>query len=164
MRVNVLKTKVMVSGKDMVSLKDSGKFPCGVCRKGVRSNSILCVGCSNRIHKKYSKIWTLVPDLNFRCNRSKGLVRPIISNANKEFQFSNGADFCFSLTIYIYTYIRPLLLYASEIWAPTVSNIAKLQRNDRCMTWWICNIKLSDNISSSSILEKLGIADINISI
>ena len=65
------------------------------------------------------------------------------------------------------TYIRPVLLYASESWAPTVSNIAKiakLQRNDRCMTRWICNIKLSDNISSSSIFEKLWIADINISI
>ena len=25
---------------------DSGKHPCGVCRKGVVSNSILCVGIS----------------------------------------------------------------------------------------------------------------------
>lgn len=212
LRVNVLKTKVMVSGKNMGSLKDSGKFPCGVCRKGVGSNSIFCVGCSLWIHKKCSKIsGTLVPDPTFRCNRCKGLERPITGNANKNFQLSNGAvldivdSFCYlgdtldagggceaSITARVRaawgkfrqllplltsrglsqttrgkiynTYIRPVLLYASESWAPTVSNIAKLQRNDRSMTRWICNIKLSDNISSSSILEKLGIADISLSI
>ena len=61
------------------------------------------------------------------------------------------------------TYIRPVLLYASESWAPTVFNIAKLQRNDRCMTRWICNTKLRDNISSATILEKLGLVDIDAS-
>ena len=43
-------------------------------------------------------------------------------------------------------------------------NIAKLQRNDRCMTRWICNTKLSDNISSATILEKLGLVDIDTSL
>ena len=88
LRVNVLKTKVMVSGKNMGSLKDSGKFPCGVCRKGVGSNSIFCVGCSLWIHKKCSKIsGTLVPDPTFHCNRCKGLERPITGNANKTSNF-----------------------------------------------------------------------------
>ena len=59
------------------------------------------------------------------------------------------------------TYIRPVLLYASESWAPTVTNTAKLKRNDHCMTRWICNVKISDNISSTSILKRLGLADIN---
>ena len=31
------------------------------------------------------------------------------------------------------TYIRPVLLYESECWAPVVSDILKLQRNDRAM-------------------------------
>ena len=60
--------------------------------------------------------------------------------------------------------LHPVLLYASENWAPTVFNIAKLQRNDQCMTRWICNTKLSDNISSATILEKLGLVDIDASL
>ena len=43
--VNMGKTKIMTSGKNLHSLRDSGKHPCGVCRKGVQSNSILCCGC-----------------------------------------------------------------------------------------------------------------------
>ena len=34
LRVNMEKTKIMICGKNLHSLKDSGKHPCGVCRKG----------------------------------------------------------------------------------------------------------------------------------
>ena len=34
------KTKIMVSGVNLQTLKDSGEYPCSVCRKGVGSNSI----------------------------------------------------------------------------------------------------------------------------
>ena len=44
LRVNMCKTKIMISGKNLHPLRDSGKHPCGVCRKGVGSNSILCCG------------------------------------------------------------------------------------------------------------------------
>ena len=44
------------------------------------------------------------------------------------------------------TYICPVLLYASESWAPNVFNIAKLQRNDRCMTRWNCNTKQPNSV------------------
>ena len=46
MRVNLGKTKIMVSGSNLNTLIDSGKDPCGVCCKGVGSNSIRCTGCS----------------------------------------------------------------------------------------------------------------------
>ena len=47
MCVNMAKTKIMFSGRELNSLHDStGKHPCGDCRKGVRSNSIFCEGCS----------------------------------------------------------------------------------------------------------------------
>ena len=39
--------KPMVSGVNLQTLKDSGKYPCSVCRKGVGSNSIYCAGCSH---------------------------------------------------------------------------------------------------------------------
>ena len=42
----------MVSGVNLQTLKDSGEYPCSVCRKGVGSNSIYCAGCSHWVHKK----------------------------------------------------------------------------------------------------------------
>ena len=62
---------------------------------------------------------------------------------------------------YIYsTYIRKVLTYASESWAPTVADIQKLQRNDRAMIRWICGVRLEDKISSESLLLKLEIVDL----
>ena len=58
------------------------------------------------------------------------------------------------------TYIRTVLLYASECWAPNVNDLLKLQRNDRAMIRWTCNVRLKDHISSDSLLRKLGVNNI----
>ena len=66
-----------------------------------------------------------------------------------------------TITRQIYsTYIRTVLLYASECWAPNVNDLLKLQRNDRAMIRWTCNVRLKDHISSDSLLRKLGINNI----
>ena len=46
LRVNVGKTKIMIDGTGLNLLQSSGKFPCGVCRTGVGSNSIKCYRCN----------------------------------------------------------------------------------------------------------------------
>ena len=51
LRVNMGKTKIMVSGVNLQTLKDSGEYPCSVC-----SNSIYCAGCSHWVHKKCSGV------------------------------------------------------------------------------------------------------------
>ena len=43
LRVNVGKTKVMISSSNAGSVNKTGKYPCGVCHKGVGSNSIYCI-------------------------------------------------------------------------------------------------------------------------
>ena len=58
------------------------------------------------------------------------------------------------------TYIRTVLLYASECRAPNVNDLLKLQRNDRAMIRWTCNVRLKDHINSDSLLRKLGINSI----
>ena len=63
--------------------------------------------------------------------------------------------------IYNNTRAIPVLLYASECLAPTIKNIRKLQRNDRAMIRWICNVWLEDLSSSDSLPKKLGIVDIS---
>ena len=43
LKVNIGKTKVMISGRHLHTFQTSGKYPCVVCRKGVGKNSILDV-------------------------------------------------------------------------------------------------------------------------
>ncbi len=45
MRVNMIQTKFLISGAGLDVLKDTGKFPSAVCRKGVGAHSILSTGC-----------------------------------------------------------------------------------------------------------------------
>ena len=78
LRVNVDKTKVMISGRNLNTLKKSGKFPCGVCFSGVGSNSIFCTSCSCWVHKKCTNIRGPLKDTgNFTCSRCSGLARAV---------------------------------------------------------------------------------------
>ena len=72
MRVNMNKTKVMISGeRQMVRQKDV-RWPCGVCSKGVGSNSIQWV------HKKWSGIKGSMSKVatSFIC---RGCLNPVTS-------------------------------------------------------------------------------------
>ena len=208
LRVNMGKTKIMVSGVNLQTLKDSGEYPCSVCRKGVGSNSIYCAGCSHWVHKKCSGVTdSLKSNPDYRCSRCKGTARPIDGRPHNEWLLMQDKkldvvdSFCYLgdtigagggcdlsvitrirsawgkfrellpiLTSHalsyitrgqIYsTYIRTVLLYASECWAPNVNDLLKLQRNDRAMIRWTCNVRLKDHISSDSLLRKLGINNI----
>jgi len=42
MRVNMNKTKVMISGEQQKVMQNAVRWPCGVCNKGVGSNSLQC--------------------------------------------------------------------------------------------------------------------------
>jgi len=55
-KVNVSKTKVIVSDGVCNEIVVSSKYPCSVCGKGVDSNSIMCNGCEKWVHKKCSSI------------------------------------------------------------------------------------------------------------
>src|SRR6202142_2000823 len=68
LRVNFGKTKIMRCGIDSGQVKSSGKYPWGVCRKGVGRNSIMCSKCRKWIHKKCSKIkGRLRQDPEYKC-------------------------------------------------------------------------------------------------
>ena len=68
LRVNMAKTKVLKCHAESGSCVSSGKWPCGVCRKGVDSNSIQCNKCTKWIHKKCSGVkGRLKPDPKFQC-------------------------------------------------------------------------------------------------
>ena len=54
MRVNMNKTKVMISGERQMVWQKASRWPCGVCNKGVGSNSLQCTRCQKWVHKKCS--------------------------------------------------------------------------------------------------------------
>ena len=54
LKVNLGKTKILVSGKECESVVTSGEYPCGVCGRGVGNNSVLCTECGKWVHKRCS--------------------------------------------------------------------------------------------------------------
>ncbi|KAK3868503.1 hypothetical protein Pcinc_026104 [Petrolisthes cinctipes] len=75
LRVNVTKTKVMISGCNVGKPPEKGKFPCSVCGKGVGSNSIFCGTCKHWVHKKCIGITgRLKDDKRFMCKRCKKMA------------------------------------------------------------------------------------------
>ena len=78
LHVNSKTTKFMVSGIGLGQLRDSGAFPCGVCRTGVGANSILCSQCSFWIYKKCSGvIGRLSDNPEYICPRCQSTACPI---------------------------------------------------------------------------------------
>ena len=75
LRVNIGRTKVLVSGLGLHVLQKFGKDPCAMCPKGICTKSIFCGGCSSWVHKKCGCITgPLKSDASFRCKQLFKLV------------------------------------------------------------------------------------------
>ena len=69
LRINMAKTKILISDHDLEAKSDPVKWPCSVCRKGVGKNSIYCMGCKHWVHKRCSGIkGRLVDNPSYRCS------------------------------------------------------------------------------------------------
>ena len=103
LRVNLGKTKVMVSlGGRARKLHQSGKHPCGICFKGVGSNSIYCGQCKHWIHHRpCSGIkGRLKPNPDYVCRRCLRELPPSPVEQPVEFYFEGAhietvSDFCY---------------------------------------------------------------------
>ena len=70
LRVNMGKDKVIISGPQLGTLRQSGKKLCNVCWKGVSSYSILCNGYSHGVHNRCSNMCEKLisdPTYMYRC-------------------------------------------------------------------------------------------------
>ena len=71
--MNIGKTKVMNCRVGVGQVENSGKYPCGICRKGVLANSILCTTCRKWIHKRCSGVaGSLGKVVDFKCRNCVG--------------------------------------------------------------------------------------------
>ena len=58
--------------------------------------------------------------------------------------------------------LRSVMLQAAESLVKKADTLNRLRRNDRAMISWICNVKAKDEVSSDSLLTKLGIQDLDV--
>ena len=77
LRVNMGKTKVMRCGDGAGQPIKTGAYPCGICSKGVGSNSIQCTSCKTWIHKRCSGVSGKLQDVkNYCCRKCKDGSQP----------------------------------------------------------------------------------------
>ena len=67
LKVNIAKTKLMVSGERDSDPVPMGRYPCGVCGRGVGVNSILCTQCGKWCHGRCSGLRSLRISYDFVC-------------------------------------------------------------------------------------------------
>ena len=56
--------------------------------------------------------------------------------------------------------MRSSMLHASEIWAPTSSDLHRLQCNEHAMIWWMSGLTNTEQISSQQRSERLHLGDL----
>ena len=59
LKVNLEKTKMLVTGGEVRDVMWVGRYPCGVCGRGVGANSVLCTACGKCCHKRCSGLGRL---------------------------------------------------------------------------------------------------------
>ena len=66
LKINIYNTKYLVIGKEAKEKMQYGKWPCGCCGRGARTNSIFCSECNRWCHK-CSGLKNLGGVVDFRC-------------------------------------------------------------------------------------------------
>ena len=95
-KVNARKSKVIVGSSGGKMIVNSGKWPCGVCGKGVQANSVQCTVCKKWIHKRCSGVrgdLSWVAD-SFRCRRCDGTIQEVDLMVNGE-TYECVKSFCY---------------------------------------------------------------------
>jgi hypothetical protein len=93
LRVNIGKTKVMKCQYRSGQENNSGKYPCGVCKKGVGRNSVLCTMCKKWIHNKCCGVKGALKDNSgFLCPKCAG-GRVENTVVKKEIALGQGGKF-----------------------------------------------------------------------
>jgi len=76
MRVNMNKTKVMISGERQKVMQKAVSWPCGVRGRGVGNNSIRCTSCQKWVHRKRSGIESSMCKV-MKTSICRGFVTPV---------------------------------------------------------------------------------------
>jgi len=66
-RVNMNKSKVMISREWQKVMQKAARWPCGICGRGIGNNSVQCTSCQKWIHKKCGIKGSMCKVMSFIC-------------------------------------------------------------------------------------------------
>jgi len=91
MRVNMNKSKATISRERQKPVQKAARWPCGVCGRGVGSNSIQYTSCQKWVHKKCSGIKANMYNVtkSFIC---RGCSNPVISTGHTSVDIGASAN------------------------------------------------------------------------
>ena len=81
LKVNAGKSKVLVGSSGGKRIVNSGKWPCGICGKGVQANTVQCTICKKMIYKRCTGVrsdLSRVAD-GFRCRRCDRTIQEAVA-------------------------------------------------------------------------------------
>jgi len=81
----------MISGERQKPVQKAARWPCGVCGRGVGSNSTQCTSCHKWVHKKWSGIKGSMYKVmtSFIC---RGCSNPVISTGHTSVDIGASAN------------------------------------------------------------------------
>ena len=131
LRVNVKKTKIMISSENAGKVTIKGTFSCAVCRKGVYSNLIPYQFCRCWVHKRCSGIrGKLKEDSKFKCHT--------FGNQQTDTAMSDRINGQSLEIVKRFYYL-----------------MQKNENNDARIVWWMYNVRPEDRISAEELRTSL---------
>ena len=148
-------TKVLISDLGVRSASAIWQNPCGVCLKGVGTNSIFWAGCSRWIHKKCSCIpGRLKTDASFRCKRRIAQARPIDGRLMAEVTVGRETLEVKPSICYLWdcfpqvSVVNSLLSQDSTSPSPSATSVHFPSAQRPNSIRWICGVSTNDQVSS----------------
>ena len=154
----------MISGERQKVRQKAVRQPCGVCSKGVGSNSLQCtsvdIGTSAKLElvDKFCYLGDMLSvdrdadaaaEARIRIDWNKfRLLVPLLTNK----------DVSLIMRGRLYSScVRSSVLHESETWLVRKENEVALQRAEMRMVSWMCGIKLKDRFPSKELRDSIGI-------
>jgi len=90
-RANMNKIKITISGERQKPMQNAARWPCGVCGRGIGSNSIQCTSCQKWVHKNCSGVRGSMYKVmrSFIC---RGCSNPVISTGHTNVDVGASAN------------------------------------------------------------------------
>ena len=89
MRVNMNKTKVMISGEWQKIMQKAVRWPCDVCGKGIGNNAVQCTSYQKWVHRKCMKTSMYKVMKTFIC---RGCINPVTGTRHRSVDISVNAN------------------------------------------------------------------------
>ena len=162
LKVNAGKSKVMVGISAGKLIVNSGKWPCGVCGKGVQANSVQCTVYKNEFTRGVCGDLSWVTD-GFKCRQCDGTAR----SRNGWMKFQDLLPFLPSRVpslemkgrVYA-SCVRSSMTYGSETRPLLVDVGLKFERADMQMIRWMCGISMKDRRTNEELRWTVGVEPI----